>query len=346
MRYFHNDYNAMCHPAVLKKMQDAEKISMPGYGTDEICRKAAERVRALCNNQSLAVHFLVGGTQTNMTVIDGALRAHQGVLSADSGHINVHETGAVEATGHKVLTLPATDGKINAAQVTAYMENHLSDGDKEHTVQPKMVYISQSTEWGTTYNLQELTELSAACKKYGLYLFADGARLGYALTAKDCDVTLEDLARLTDVFYIGLTKCGALFGEAVVISNPALQEDFRYVIKQHGGMLAKGWLLGLQFEGLFENDLYFEITRNANKQADKLRQTLEELGYKLYIPGKTNQVFPILPAALLDSISGEVTFSPMDWVDEHHRAVRFCTSWATTEEDVNFLCQLLMKHTK
>ena len=346
MRYFHNDYNAMCHPAVLKKMQEAEKISMPGYGTDEICRKAAERVRQLCGDDGLAVHFLVGGTQANMTVIDGALRAHQGVLSADSGHINVHETGAVEATGHKVLTLPATEGKINAAQVAAYMENHLSDGDKEHTVQPKMVYISQSTEWGTVYSLQELTALSEVCKKYGLYLFADGARLGYALTATDSDVTLGDMARLTDVFYIGMTKCGALFGEAVVISNPALQEDFRYVIKQHGGMLAKGWLLGLQFEALFENDLYFEITRNANAQADILRSTLEKLGYKLYISGKTNQVFPILPAALLEEISDEVTFSPMEWVDPQHRVVRFCTSWATTEEDVKFLCQLFTKHTK
>ncbi len=346
MIYFNNDYAEGCHEAVLNALVRTNMEQTPGYGEDCHCASAAAKIRKLCGREDVAVHFLVGGTQTNLTVIDAALRPHQGALCAVTGHINVHETGAVEATGHKVLSLPSDDGKITAAQVEAYVLAHRADGAFEHIVQPKLVYISNPTEMGTLYNRAELEALSETCRKLGLYLFMDGARLGYGLAATGNDVTMADIARLCDAFYIGGTKVGLLFGEAVVIGNPVLAEDFRYIMKQHGGMLAKGWLLGLQFEGLFENDLYFEITRNANARADLLRSTLEKLGYKLYISGKTNQVFPILPAALLDRISDEVTFSPMDWVDENHRVVRFCTSWATTEEDVNFLCQLLIKHTK
>ena len=343
MRYFHNDYNRMCHPSVLQRLSSASEIAMPGYGMDDYCDAAAAHVRKLCGKEDLSVHFLVGGTQTNLTVIDAALRPHQGVLCAVTGHINVHETGAVEATGHKVIGMPSTDGKVTAQQVEEMAIAHMTDGDREHTVQPKMVYISDSTEVGTVYTRQELKALSDVCKKYGYYLFLDGARLGYALTSRDSDVTWNDLAEYCDVFYIGMTKCGAMFGECVVISNAVLAEDFRYLIKQHGGMLAKGWLLGLQFQALFENDLYLQITGNANALADLLRQTLAELGYSFYMEGSTNQVFPILPDNILEKLAEEVTYSPMGRVDDAHQAVRFCTSWANTREDVEFLCDLLKK---
>ena len=257
MIYFNNDYAEGCHPKVLEALIKTNMEQAPGYGTDDHCRSAAERIRSLCKDSDLDVHFLVGGTQANLTVIDAALRPHQGVVGADTAHINVHETGAVEATGHKVLWLPGQDGKITAEQIRACVLEHRTNESFEHTVQPKMVYLSNPTELGTLYSLHELEEISSACRELGLYLFVDGARLGYGLEAKGNDVTLPDLARLCDVFYIGGTKVGALFGEAVVISNPALKEDFRYLIKQHGGMLAKGRLLGVQFEALLEGGLYF-----------------------------------------------------------------------------------------
>ena len=343
MRYFHNDYNRMCHPAVLEKLTQAQDMAMPGYGMDESCERSAELVRKLCGRGDLTVHFLVGGTQANLTVISAALRPHQGALCAVTGHINVHETGAIEATGHKVIGLPSADGKLTARQIEETAVSHLTDGDREHTVQPKLVYISNSTEVGTVYTRQELKEISEICKKHGYYLFLDGARLGYALTSRDSDVTLQDLAEFCDVFYIGMTKVGALFGECVVIANPVIAEDFRYLIKQHGGMLAKGWLLGLQFEALFEDDRYFTIARHANEMADILRDTLRELGYPLYVDGATNQVFPVLPDSVLAQLSKEATFNPMGRVDAYHQAVRFCTSWATTREDIAFLCNLLKK---
>lgn len=346
MIYFNNDYSEGCHPKVLEKLTQTNFDQTPGYGMDEHCRAAADRIRQLCGNENLAVHFLVGGTQANLTVIDAALRAHQAVLGAESAHINVHETGAVEATGHKVLTLPSEDGKITAAQIEALVKAHFEDENHEHTVQPKMVYISNPTELGTLYSLSELEGISRVCRNYGLYLFLDGARLGYGLTAKGNDVTLADLARLCDVFYIGGTKVGALFGEAVVIRDPALARDFRYMIKQHGGMLAKGRLLGVQFRALFEDDLYFTIARHANALADQLRQMLEKLGYPLLVPGVTNQVFPILPDALLEELAKEFAFTEQQRVDETHRAVRFCTSWCTPQENMDALCHALEKLSK
>jgi threonine aldolase len=267
------------------------------------------------------------------------------VLAAQSGHINVHETGSIEATGHKVIGLFSGDGKISAAQIEQAALTQIQDESAEHVAQIKMVYISDSTELGTIYTLDDLTAISAVCKKYGFYLFLDGARWSYALTAKDNDVTMADLARLCDVFYIGGTKCGAMFGEAVVISNPAIADDFRYLIKQRGGMLAKGWLLGLQFEALFENDLYFEVAQKANKLADQLRKTFEELGYPFLVPTSTNQIFPILPNSLLTELERDFTFSQQETVDSSHRAVRFCTSWATTEDAVNALCSALQTYT-
>ena len=341
MIYFNNDYCEGCHQRILDKLTDTNLVQTPGYGTDEYCRRAATLIRKHCGNEDLDVHFLVGGTQTNLTVIDCALRSHQGALCAVSGHINVHETGAVEATGHKVLGLPSTDGKITAEQVSDYVLAHRGDPDAEHTVQPKLVYISNPTELGTLYSLEELTALSRTCHELGLYLFLDGARLGYGLAAKGNDVTLNDLSRLCDVFYIGGTKMGALFGEAVVFSNRSLSEDFRYFIKQRGGMLAKGRLLGVQFEALFEDDLYFRLGDYADRLADQLRDTLKELGCPMLVEGVTNQLFPILPDEVLTELKKEFSFVTMDKVDKDRHAVRFCTSWATKQENVDALCGTL-----
>lgn len=341
MFYFHNDYHDCCHPAVLDRINSLSTRQYPGYGTDECCKRAASQIRKLCHAEDAAVHFLVGGTQTNLTVIAAALRPHQAVIGAETAHIHVHETGAIEATGHKVLALPSPDGKLTARQVEQVVLEHRQSGDAEHMAQPKMVYISHSTEVGTIYSLTELEQLSRVCHQYGLYLFLDGARLGYALTARDSDVTLPDLARLCDVFYIGGTKVGAMFGEAVVITHPAIAEDFRYLIKQRGGMLAKGWLLGAQFDALMENGLYFDIALHANLLADKIRQTLRQIGCPMMVDSPTNQLFPILPDKVLDQLGEQFTFSEMGRVDDGHRAVRFCTSWASREAEVDALCAQL-----
>ena len=338
MIYFHNDYSEGCHEKVLQKLIETNDIQTPGYGTDEYCTRAAEKIKMLCGREDLAVHFLVGGTQANLTVIDAALRPHQAALGPVGAHINVHETGAVEATGHKVLNVPSDDGKISAEQVRTVIDQHRASDSFEHEAQPKLIYISNPTEYGTLYSLAELEALSAVCREKELYLFMDGARLGYGLTAQDYDVTLPDIARLCDVFYIGGTKVGALFGEAVVIGNPAIAEDFRYLIKQHGGMLAKGRLLGVQFDALFEDGLYFEISRHAVKMADQIRAVFDELGIPYLVPGITNQIFPVLPDGFLAELSRNFMFTEMGRVDEGHRAVRFCTSWATKQENVDALC--------
>ena len=343
MIYFNNDYCEGCHQKILDKLAQTNLVQTPGYGMDDYCRQAADRIREKCGNEQLDVHFLVGGTQANLTVIDAALRPHQGALCAVSGHINVHETGAVEATGHKVLALPSDDGKITARQVRDAVAAHRNDPDAEHTVQPKLVYISNPTELGTLYSLEELTALANTCHELGLYLFLDGARLGYGLAAKGNDVTMQDLARLCDVFYIGGTKMGALFGEAVVFSNSVIGEDFRYFIKQHGGMLAKGRLLGVQFGVLFEDDLYFEIGAYADRLADQIRDTLNALGCPMLVAGVTNQLFPILPDEVLKALSAQFSFVTMDKIDETHHAVRFCTSWATRQENVDALCTELRR---
>lgn len=341
MVYFNNDYSEGCHETVLQALCRTNLEQTPGYGEDCYCAAAAAKIKALCGRDDLAVHFLVGGTQTNLTVIAAALRPHQGALCAVSGHIHAHETGAVEATGHKVLTLPSSDGKITAQQVRTAVLAHRSGSSFEHTVQPKLVYISNPTELGTLYSLAELESLSQTCRELGLYLFLDGARLGYGLASRENDLTLQDIARLCDVFYIGGTKVGALFGEAVVIGNPALAEDFRYLIKQHGAMLAKGRLLGVQFDVLMRDNLYVEIASHAVRLADKIRNTLDDLNVPYLVPGSTNQIFPILPDAVLTELAKEYVFCEQERVDETHRAIRFCTSWATREEAVDGLCQTL-----
>lgn len=341
MHFFHNDYNEICHPNILKRMHNSIGSQMNGYGEDTCCEHAAALIRQHCENDDIAVHFLVGGTQTNLTVIAAALRPHQGVVTAKSGHIHVHETGAIEATGHKILPLDSADGKITAVQIDDAVSAHWADATHEHIAQPKLVYISHPTEFGTTYTLEELEAISIVCKERGLYLFVDGARLGYALAAKGNDVQLPDLARLADAFYIGGTKVGAMFGEAVVISNPALQTDFRYLMKQRGGMLAKGWLLGMQFEALFEDGLYWKIAGHADVLADRIRETLLDKGYQMPVTSNTNQVFAALPNNLCRELEMNFTFSPWEKWDEAHTVVRFCTSWATTEESVEALCEAI-----
>lgn len=341
MIYFNNDYSEGCHEKVLEALIQTNMEQTPGYGEDSYCESAGEKIRRLCCREDAAVHFLVGGTQTNLTVIDAALRPHQAALCAVSGHINVHETGAVEATGHKVLAVPSEDGKLTAEQVSGVVDGHWADGAHEHLAQPKLVYISNPTELGTLYTLEELEALSRVCRERGLYLFLDGARLGYGLAAKGNDVTLADIGRLCDVFYIGGTKVGALFGEAVVITHPALKEDFRYIIKQHGGMLAKGRLLGVQFDALMTDGLYFDIAAHAVRLADRIRKTLDDLGAPYLVPGKTNQIFPILPDSVLTQLEKTVAFCEQERVDGDHRAVRLCTSWATTDAQVDALCQKL-----
>lgn len=341
MIFFNNDYSEGCHPAVLELLSNSNFQQSEGYGKDSYCVHAAEMIRKLCCDNDLDIHFLVGGTQANLTVIDSALRPHQGVISADTGHIAVHETGAIEATGHKVLCLPSIDGKITAGQISEYAKAHYEDESAEHTVQPGMVYISNPTELGTLYSLQEIEQIRRVCDDYGLLLYLDGARLAYGLSAIDNTIGFDDLARLCDAFYIGGTKCGALFGEAIVISNRALSKDFRYLIKQHGGMLAKGRLLGIQFAALLSNGLYEQLGKRANEFADQIRDTLEKSGYPLLVNNFTNQIFPILPESIVNELRKDFSFNIQERVDETHIAVRFCTSWATTQENVDALCAAL-----
>lgn len=337
MIYFNCDYTEGAHPEIMRRLLETNLVQTVGYGEDEYCESARRRILALCRNENAQVHFLVGGTQANFTVISAALRAHQAVVAAVSGHIAVHETGAVEATGHKVITLPSDDGKITAAQVRACYDAHWNDSTHEHMAQPAMVYLSNPTENGTLYSKAELTAISDVCRACGLTLFVDGARMGYGLASPKNDLTLADYAALCDVFYIGGTKVGALFGEAVVICKPELQRDFRYHIKQRGGMLAKGRLLGVQFDTLFTDELYFEISRHAVELALELRATFEKKGWPLLYDSWTNQQFPVLPDEVYERLKEKFVFSFWEKTDEHHTAVRVCTSWATTRESVQAL---------
>ena len=337
MILFNNDYAEGAHPKVMERLLQTNMEQTVGYGEDPYCEAAREKVRKACQAPDADVHFLVGGTQANMTVISAALRPHQGAVCVQTGHINVHETGAVEATGHKVLALEGTDGKIKASQVQEMWKEHWADGAHEHIVQPKLVYISHPTELGTLYTKQELTDLRAVCDACGMYLFLDGARLAYGLAAEGTDVTLADIAALTDVFYIGGTKSGALFGECVVIKRREIKEDFRYMIKQKGGMLAKGRLLGVQFDTLFDGDLYMEMGRHADRLAMKLKNGLKEKGYHFYIDSITNQQFVIVDNEKLQEIEKNFGVNYEKRLDENHMVIRICTSWATKEENVDKL---------
>ena len=332
---FDSDYTEGAHPRVLQRLTEANAVQTPGYGEDPFCREAAALIRDLCAVPEASVHFLVGGTQTNRTVIAQLLRPHQGAVAADTGHIAVHETGAVENSGHKVLTVPGTDGKLSAASVEALCKAHFADASFEHMVQPGMVYISNPTELGTVYTLAELEALYAVCRKYALPLYVDGARLGCALAAEG--YTMADMARLCDVFTIGGTKLGALFGEAAVFTDPALAKDFRYLIKQNGGMLAKGRLLGLQYLALLEDGLYMDIARREVALALRLRDGLAARGWGFLLTSPTNQQFPILPDTVLEKLKEDYAFSTWQKMDEDTTAVRFCTGWAATEEQIDAL---------
>ena len=336
---FNCDYNEGCHPAVLEALTRTNMEQTAGYGEDQHCAHAAELIREACAAPNADVHFLVGGTQVNMVMIAAALRPHQSPVCADSGHINVHETGAVEASGHKVISVPGVDGKISADQVLQVWCDHFESGNEEHMAQPKMVYISQPTEFGTLYSKKELEALRAVCDKCGFYLYADGARLGYALAAKENDVTLPDLARVCDAFCIGGTKVGALFGEALVIVNDELKTDFRYVEKQRGAMLAKGRILGVQFEALFTDGLYEKMGRHAVGLALKIRDACAEKGWSFIMDSPTNQQFPIVPNRVLARLGEKYAYSPWVKLSDQETAVRFCTSWATTEENVEALIE-------
>ena len=337
MIHFECDYLEGAHPRILQRLVQTNMEQTPGYGEDEHCRKARELIGERCGINPSQIHFLVGGTQANSTIIDAILRPYQGVISAITGHINVHESGAVEMNGHKVLAIPGKGGKLTADGISAFCNAHYADATHGHMVQPGLVYISFPTENGEIYTKAELSAIYQACREADMPLFIDGARLGYGLNAPGCDLTIRDIARLCDVFYIGGTKVGCLFGEAVVFSNASLSRDFRYMIKRHGGMFAKGRLLGLQFETLFEDGLYDDISRHAISLAMALRETFKDCGIELYADSPTNQQFPVLTKSMAAELSKKYVFAKWADVDENHVAVRFATSWATSEENVHAL---------
>ena len=341
---FNCDYSEGAHPRILEKLAQTNLEQAPGYGQDTYCRQAADLIKSLCQTPQAEVHFLAGGTQTNLTVIAACLRPYQTVISADSGHINVHETGAIEATGHRILTVPEQNGKLTAEQIARCCKEHWLDDNPEFAPQPKLVYISFPTEYGTLYSKEELSAIRRVCDENNLFLFADGARLGYGLEAPGNDVTLADLAACCDVFYIGGTKIGALLGEAVVIVNPTLQKDFRYFMKQKGAMLAKGRILGIQFLALFEDGLYFKLSKHADEMAQIIRQACAECGFEFLYDSPTNQQFPIMPDDLIKQLEELYVFSHTKRLDHRRSAIRICTSWATRREDVEQLVADIHKY--
>lgn len=341
---FNCDYSEGAHPRILEKLAQTNLEQAPGYGQDAYCRQAADLIKSLCQTPQAEVHFLAGGTQTNLTVIAACLRPYQTVISADSGHINVHETGAIEATGHRILTVPEQNGKLTAEQIARCCKEHWLDDNPEFAPQPKLVYISFPTEYGTLYSKEELSAIRRVCDENNLFLFADGARLGYGLEAPGNDVTLADLAACCDVFYIGGTKIGALLGEAVVIVNPKLQKDFRYFMKQKGAMLAKGRILGIQFLALFEDGLYFKLSKHADDMAQIICQACAESGFEFLYDSPTNQQFPIMPDDLIKQLEELYAFSHTKRLDHRRSAIRICTSWATRREDVEQLVADIHKY--
>ena len=343
--FFACDYMEGAHPAIMQRLMGTNLVKTAGYGLDEYCDGAKEKIRSACGAPDAEVHFLVGGTQTNATVIDALLKSYQGVIAAETGHISTHEAGAIEFSGHKVMTLPHHNGKIDAAHVRTMLEDYYNDGNHDHMVMPGMVYVSHPTEYGTLYSRAELEEISNVCREYHIPLYLDGARLAYALACPQNDITLKDLASLCDVFYIGGTKCGALFGEAVVIPRPGLIPHFFTIIKQHGALLAKGRLLGIQFDALFTDGLYDRIGDIAIKAADRIRRALAENGYELCFDSPANQVFCILEDIVMEKLAEHVEFSFWEKHDDTHTVIRFATSWATEMEDVDRLCDLLTCNT-
>lgn len=338
---FASDYLEGAHPSILKRLADTNWQKLPGYGFDEISLAAKDKIRQACHAPNAEVEFLVGGTQANAVMIDALLQPYQGVAAADTGHISVHEAGAIEAGGHKVLTLPGHEGKITAAQIAELAGDYAAYANHDHMVMPGMVYLSQPTEFGTLYTRSELQAIHDVCQQYDMKLYVDGARLSYALACTVNDVTMADLATLCDAFYIGGTKCGALIGEAVVIPDPQLLPHLFMMIKQHGALLAKGRLLGIQFDELFKDDRYIDIARPAILYADQIRDYLKQNGYQLYGSSPTNQIFFIIENQQLARLEQQVTFSFWEKYDETHTIIRFATSWATQKQDVDQLCELM-----
>lgn len=341
MLYFENDYSEGAHYKVLEALIKTNYEKLSGYGSDEYCEKAKEKIKKACVCENAEVYFLVGGTQTNQIIIDTTLKSYEGVVSAQTGHVSVHEAGAIEYTGHKVLTVPQHNGKIDATELKDFLETFFNDGNHEHMVFPGMVYISHPTEYGTLYTKDELEKISTICREFELPLFLDGARLGYGVMAKETDVDIKTIAKYCDIFYIGGTKIGALCGEAVVFTKNNMPKHFTTMVKQHGALLAKGRLLGVQFDALFTDNLYFDIAKNAIYMAELLKKGLADKGYKFYLDSPTNQQFIILENSKMNELSKYVRFSFWEKYNDSHTVVRFATSWATKREDVESLIALL-----
>ena len=341
MLSFGNDYSYGACPEILDRLARTNDTAFPGYGSDAACEDAKRRIREACETPDADVWFLVGGTQTNQIVIDTMLAPYEGVVTVDSGHPNVHEAGAIEFSGHKVLTIPQHNGKMDPTELDEFCKTFYADGNYEHMVFPGSVSVSQSTEYGTIYSKAELQAIADVAHKYDMPLFVDGARLGYALTATGSDMTLTDLATIADVFYIGGTKVGALFGEAAVFTKHNTPKHFLTRIKQHGALLAKGFVLGAQFDALFTDNLYFKIARNANEAADRIREALRAKGYMLTFEAPTNQIFVTMDQPTIDRLEREVKLGFTEKADDTHTVMRICTSWATTPEEVDQLIEVL-----
>ena len=341
---FDSDYMEGCHPLILERLQKNNFEKMSGYGCDEICESAKQKIRLACDCPNAEIYFLVGGTQTNATVLDALLNKYETVISTNTGHITDHEAGAIEEKGHKVTMLPNYDGKITCKDLLNYLQTFYDDENNAHMVRPAIVYISFPTEFGTIYSLEELKSIRKICDEYNLKLYIDGARLGYGISAskkQNENVTLKDIAKYAHAFYIGGTKVGAMFGEAVVFTQENLVPHFFTLIKQSGALLAKGWILGLQFDTLFTDDLYFKISDNAILMADKIEKIFIEKGYQIFMNSPTNQKFIVLENSKMEELKKFVTFSYWQKFDESHTVVRFATSWATTQKQVDELCNLL-----
>lgn len=341
MLSFLSDYTEGAHPKVLEHLMELNMVSLPGYGDDELTQAAKAKICAACGRDDLEIQFLVGGTQTNQVAIDSMLQSYEGVISADTGHINVHEAGAIEYSGHRVLPIPHVQGKIMAEDLERYMEAFVNDEVREHLVQPGLVYISHPTEFGTLYTRAELSALSQCCHKYGLSLYMDGARLGYGLMSPETDVTLADVVELTDLFYIGGTKVGALCGEALVFTKRNMPRHFLTSVKQHGALLAKMRVVSQQFDALFTDGLYFQISRHAIDLAMRIKRACLDKGYELLMDSPTNQQFPILSKEQMEKLRENVRFNLWQWMEDGRVAIRLATSWATRDEDVEALIALL-----
>ena len=338
---FESDYTTGAHPEILRKLTETNMEMMSGYGSDRYCISAREKIRAACGSQEADVQFLTGGTQTNALVISMMLKDYEGVIAAQTGHINVHEAGAIENTGHKVMTLPQHNGRIDPEELETYVRDYYQDETYEHMVFPGMVYISHPTEYGTLYSRAELEKLSEICSRYNMKLYMDGARLGYGLASLQTDVTLQDITRLCDVFYIGGTKVGALCGEAVVFTRNNTPDHFLNLIKRRGALLAKGRLLGVQFYTLFTDDLYFKISRHAVDKAEELKQIFRDKGYEFFLESPTNQQFVIIGNNKMEKLKEKVAFGFWEKYDDEHTVVRFATSWSTTDQDMEYLRSVL-----